>query len=126
VTLDGAPFRQIEHDPEGFRYIQLGSSGLAYLLVSDDPMRRDLCHLAKSAYGAADNPGTLCEPVLALCRAPDCEVFMATSHSQRAEQGAVFPQYVVSRVSKFYRVHHRNHSPVFTCVPDHAFRGLNR
>ena len=98
VTLDDVPFRQIEDDPESFCFIQLGGSGLAYLFASDHPMRRDLCHFTEPAYGATDNPGTLCEPILALCRAPDCEVFMATSHSQQAERGAVRAQYVVSRI----------------------------
>jgi len=124
VRPDDIPFRKIQHHPESFRYVQLSSSGFAYLFVGDDPMRRDLCHLTEPAYGVADNPAILCEPILALCRAPDCEVFVATS--QQAEQGAVLAQYLVSRVSKFYGVDHRT-TLQSTCVPDHVFRaGLNR
>jgi hypothetical protein len=52
-------------------------------------MRRDLCYLTEPSYGVAENPGTLCEPILALCCAPDCEVLMATSHP---EQAAVLAQ----------------------------------
>jgi hypothetical protein len=72
MTLDDVPLRQIEDDPESFCLIQVSSSRLVYLFVSDHPMRRDLYHLAKSAYGIADNPGTLCESILTLCRAPHC------------------------------------------------------
>jgi len=63
------------------------------------PVGRNLFHLTEPSYGVADNLGTLCEPILPLCRAPDCEVFMATSHSQQVEEGAVLAQYVVLRVS---------------------------
>jgi hypothetical protein len=96
-----APLSQIQDDPEGLCLIQLSSSGPAYLFVSDYPMRRDLGHLAKSAYDVADSPGTLCQSILAGCCALYCKVFMATSQFQQAEQGTVLA-HVVSRVSNFY------------------------
>jgi hypothetical protein len=124
VTLYDVPFRQVQDDPESFRYIQLSSSGVAYLFVSDRAMRCNLSHLTEPSYGVADNPGTLREPIFAFCCAPDCAVLMTTPQPEQAEQGAVLAPYVVARVAKLYRVHRR--SPVSSCVRDHALLHLNR
>jgi hypothetical protein len=82
------PFRTVQQDPESFT--KSNSVALAFCICSTVTglLRRDLCHLTEPAYGVAENPGTLCEPILALCCAPNCEVLLATSHPEEAEQGA--------------------------------------
>jgi hypothetical protein len=92
VAFNNIPFGKIQHDPESFRYVQLGRSGLSYLFVSNRPLGRALDHLAKSPYQVTDAFRATSESILALCRAPYCEVLMATSHPQQAEWQAALAQ----------------------------------
>jgi hypothetical protein len=59
-----APLGQIEHYPEGFRYIQIRYPGFAYIFFSYLFMDRVVLHLAKSTYYVDDSSKTPCEPIL--------------------------------------------------------------
>jgi len=101
-TLNDVPPCQSQHNPESFCYVQLRCSGVPYLGVCNHPVGRNLFNPTEPSYGIADEPGTLCESILALCCAPDCQVLMATSQPEQAEQGAILAQKVVVRVSKHH------------------------
>jgi len=48
-------------------------------------MSRVVFHFAKSAHDVTNTLGTFCESILAFCCAPDCQVLMATSGSEKIE-----------------------------------------
>jgi hypothetical protein len=85
VSRPDAPLGQIQHDPESFRYIQIRCPGFAYIRFSHLFMSRVVFHFAKSAHDVTNTLGTFCESILAFCCAPDCQVLMATSGSEKIE-----------------------------------------
>jgi hypothetical protein len=85
VTPDNIPFGKIQNDPESFRHIQIRFPSFAYMRFSYPLLGRNIFNIAESPDHVANNPGTLREPILALSGAPDCEVFMSTSGSEKIE-----------------------------------------